>query len=566
MEKLAATGTIPSSKEQSPEVIQLINKGRKHFEKEEWERAAKYYVAAWNLVPEDKNLLTIVSHLLVQLGVREQAIGVLEKALEINGPTQEILGIIGQMALEMRMTDIAEKLFKVHIQLYPSVTYGYNSLANALGGQERYDESIAMLQEILPMFPEDASLWNTLASHVGMRDGLRDSIVFYEEAYRLNPKDYRFSNNLARIYEQLNEFEEAREWGERAAKLKPGDPEPLLGLGTTLLTLGNLKKGWRYYQYRMDKRRKGVVVHYTHKLPAWDGRSLKNKSILVASEQGVGDEILFGLALPKILAEAKKVYIGCDIRLMSVFQRSFPEAEIVGAMGAESHGYHYRGYPELEERLKSGETKIDCATEFGSIPRFNWSKIEDIPQFEDGFLTLDAELVAKWQKRLSALGDKPKIGLAWRSSKMTADRKRIYLNLDDLRPILQTPGVDFINVQYGDCSEDIQRAQEEFGITIHDWDDLDLKDDFEETLAMMKNLDLITGPTSTPAAMGMGVGIPVWWLVRHMPWWNFGTGGTPFHATGSITVAQVETPWLDHTPGVAERLARGVEAGDFTID
>lgn len=566
MEKLAVSGKIAPSDQLSPEVNRLIHKGRKHFEKKEWERAAKYYVAAWNLAPEDKRLLTIVSHLLVQLGVREQAIAVLEKALEVNGPTQEILGIIGQMALEMRMMDIAEKLFDLHVQLFPGVAYGYNSLANALGGQERYDDSIAMLQEILPLFPEDGSLWNTLASHVSMRDGLRDSIVFYQEAYRLSRKDYRVPNNLARVHEQLNEFEEARKWGERSAKLKPGDPEPLLGLGTTYLTLGNLKKGWHYYQYRLDKRRKSMVVHYTHKLPAWDGRSLKNKSILVASEQGVGDEILFGLALPRIMKEAKKVYIGCDSRLISVFQRSFPEAEIVGAMGAESHGYYYRGYPELEERLKSGETKIDCATEFGSIPRFHWTSVEDIPRFEEGFLKTDDARVADWKKRLAALGDKPKVGIAWRSSKMTADRKRIYLTIEDLQPILQTPGVEFVNVQYGDCAEDIGKARDEYGITIHEWDDLDLRDDFEGTLAMMKNLDLIIGPTSTPAIMGMGVGKPVWWLARHTPWWTFGTGTSPFHAKGSVTIAQVETPWLDTTPGVGDRLARAAKAGDFTIE
>jgi hypothetical protein len=251
---------------------------------------------------------------------------------------------------------------------------------------------------------------------------------------------------------------------------------------------------------------------------------------------------------------------------MSVFQRSFPEAKIVGAMGVETHGYHYRGYPELEDQLKSGELKIDCATEFGSIPRFHWSRLEDVPQCAEGFLKPDDKNVAKWQKRLATLGDKPRVGLAWRSSKMTADRKRIYLNIEDLLPVLRTPGVEFVNVQYDDCAEDIAKIRDEYGITIHAWDDLDLKDDFENTLAMMKNLDLIIGPPSTPAIMGMSVGIPVWWLARHTPWWTFGTGAVPFHAQGSVTIGQVETPWLDHTPGVAERLARAVKAGDFTVE
>lgn len=562
-----------SPEKRDAKLAKLTIRGKKYFDRKDWAKAAKYYVAAWDMAPEDKDLLVIVSHLLVQLGVREKAILVLEKALEVNGPTRDVLSIMGEMALTMQMHDIAEKLANIYIEQFPDDPVGYNTLANALGGQEKFDQSIEMMQLMLPIFEDNANLWNTLGSHVSMRDGYAESIVFYEQAAKLAPDDYRIPNNLARTYEYMDNFEAAAIWSERSLELKPGDPEPTLGLGTAQLTLGNLKDGWKYYQARLDPRRTGQVTHYTHKIPDWDGSDLAGKSIFLASEQGLGDEILFGLVIPRVCEEAEKVYIGCDKRLMSVFERSFPDVEVYYASDITQHGYIYRRFPQFEARLKAGEIEVDCSAEYGSIPQFHWKTIEEIPDFPDGLLKLDPELVAKWKARLDELSDRPKIGLAWRSGKMTADRKRAYLAVEDMAPLFKLArteggrdGVDFINLQYGDCSEELALVKEKFGVTVHAWDDLNLKDDFENTLALMKNIDLTIGAGSSPAMMSMAVGIPVWWMVRQRPWWTFGTGAVPFHPKGNITTHPVGTAWAEKTPEVAARLARAIETDDFTTE
>lgn len=554
------------------QIARLTAKGKPHLDRGEWAEAAKYFTKAWDLAPKDKDLLLVISHLMVQLGAREQALAVLEKALEANGPTKPVLSIICRMALDMQMHDIAEKLARISVEQFPDDAAGYNTLANALGGQEKFDESIEMLQQLIPIFESDANLWNTLAAHVSMRDGYAASLVFYEQAVALAPDDYRIPNNLAKAYEHLDNFEEAAIWAQRSLDLKPGDPEPMLGLGTSQLVLGDLEEGWRNYQSRLDPSRAGQVTHYTHKQPAWDGSSLAGKSIFLASEQGIGDEILFGLAIPRVCEEAEKVYIGCDSRLVSVFQRSFPEAEIYHAANATQHGYIYCVYPEFEEKLKTSEIEVDCAAEYGSVPQYHWRTADEIPSFPEGFLKLDPELVAKWKARLGEISDRPKIGLAWRSGKMTADRKRAYLAIEDLEPLFalagkdgENDGVDFINLQYGDCTDELALVKEKFGVTVHDWDDLNLKDDFENTLALMKNVDLTIGAGSSPAMMSMAVGTPVWWLVRQRPWWMFGTDGAPFHPKGSITLHPVGAAWADKTPEVAARLQRAIEAGDFTV-
>lgn len=562
-----APGNKPAAASpQAGRIAQLCQQGVKAMNRGDWAKAAKSYQQAWELEPENKDLLALVASVLVKQGARDKAIAVLEKALEIVGPTKDILKIIGRMALDMSMYDIAEKLFGIYTENFPGEVLGYMSLAKALGGLEEFDRSITLLQEIIPIFPEEANLWNLLATHVSLRDGDRNSLVFYDEAWRLNPRDFSIASNISRIWERLAEIEKSTEWAAKALKLAPGDPEPRFALGVCQLTAGYLQKGWKNYAARHDERRRIPVIRYTHELKPWRGKNADKKSIFVASEQGVGDEMLFGLAIPRLYEQARELHIGCDPRLVSVFERSFPEARVWHHGTVELYGEHYRSYPELERALKSGDVTIDGAIEAGSLAALYWQSLEDMPSFADGYLALDETRVAHWRERLAALSARPKIGIGWKSANMSAARIHGYLPIDDMASIFAVDDVDFINVQYGDCGEEIAHISEKFGVTLQDWNDLDLKNDFEGTLAMMKNLDLIIAPATAPAMMGMAVGTPVWWQERRLPWWNFGSGRVPFFSKGSIMIAGVETPWAEHTPRVAERLTRAISAKDFTTD
>ena len=50
---------------------------------------------------------------------------------------------------------------------------------------------------------------------------------------------------------------------------------------------------------------------------------LKNKKILVWSEQGIGDEIMFANTLPELVENSASVLLECSERLVPIFRRSF---------------------------------------------------------------------------------------------------------------------------------------------------------------------------------------------------------------------------------------------------
>ena len=74
---------------------------------------------------------------------------------------------------------------------------------------------------------------------------------------------------------------------------------------------------------------------------------------------------------------------------------------------------------------------------------------------------------------------------------------------------------------WGDGENEIQEAENKFGIKILRWNDLDLKNDFESVLALMQNLDAVVSVSSTPYAISSFSGIKTFLLTPDL-WQLFG--------------------------------------------
>jgi ADP-heptose:LPS heptosyltransferase len=66
----------------------------------------------------------------------------------------------------------------------------------------------------------------------------------------------------------------------------------------------------------------------------------------------------------------------------------------------------------------------------------------------------------------------------------------------------------FVNLQYGECEEEIQQIERELGIRILRWPALDLMNDFSGVAALIKNLDLVISISSAVVPLAGAVGVP----------------------------------------------------------
>src|SRR5690606_25809452 len=93
---------------------------------------------------------------------------------------------------------------------------------------------------------------------------------------------------------------------------------------------------------------------------------------------------------------------------------------------------------------------------------------------------------------------------------------------------------DWVSLQYKDT--EVKEAEEKFGIKIHDWDWGTRVYDYDQTVALISQLDLvITVCTSVVHAAG-AIGKEAWCLVPQTPMWRYLKDGDSFPWAGSVTL------------------------------
>ena len=237
--------------------------------------------------------------------------------------------------------------------------------------------------------------------------------------------------------------------------------------------------------------------------PMWDGASdLEGKIILVWPEQGPQDVTIWASAIPELATQAERCIVATYPKLVSLFARSFPEVE-VRPDNADSS-------PEPFD--------FDIHLPMGSLFRsLRTAPISTVP----AFLVPDPERVAFWKHRLVDLGPGPYIGISWKSPLITPARSPNYTSINEWAPLFALPA-RFINLQCGEADEDLARAERELGITVHNFDDLDLFDGLDDVAALSAALDLSISVSAAPSAITAGVGTPTWVIAwQQSPWNNF---------------------------------------------
>jgi hypothetical protein len=327
-----------------------------------------------------------------------------------------------------------------------------------------------------------------------------------------------------------------------------------------LIGMGRLEEGFREYEIRNDVRFRDYVRHMTN-APLWRGESLDGKRILLVSEQGLGDELMFANILPDLseaIGPKGKLEIAVDPRLVTLFQRSFPQAEVGPyedrTLLDKDGNKALRFMPFAVDK---GEP--DFYAPMGSVLPFLRPRLEDFPH--TAFLRPDPVRLDKFRAALAADGTGPVVGICWRS--MMRDRKRVkyFSTLDRWGPILKTPGVRFVNLQYGDCAEELAQARETFGVDIKVVDGLDLTNDIDGVAALCAALDLtISAPTAVAAIAG-SVGANVWFLAAGRTWPQLGTDEYPWYRKSRVLSPEKFADWSELIPRVGAELAAFTAAG-----
>ena len=484
-----------------------------------------------------------------------------EAALQLLPDEDEIANDLGRLAYRLGMKPVAEQLFSRYLASHPGSVDGANNLACAVRDQGRYGEAIDILRSVITANPKNGLLWNSLGTVLSEQGDYANAITFYEEALSCDQSLYRARYNRGNAKVPLGDIDGAIEDCEAALEeAKAADEAAMMRLArsTMLLNLGQIGEGWDAYEARLEPQF-ADVTHFMIDRPRWTPETpLEGASLLVMGEQGLGDEVLFGNLLPDLieaLGPSGKLHLALEPRLVALFKRAFPTA-IIGAHATyKVDGHTVRGAPFVED-----QSTIDLWTPLASLLRRFRRSLQDFPD-RPAFLKPDPKRVRHWKTALAKAGAGPKVGLLWKSLKKDGARLRYYSPFEHWAPVLATAGATFVNVQYGECADEIAEARSRFGVEIWQPPGIDLKNDLDEVAALSAALDLIVGPANATSNIAAACGAPVWLISTPGAWPKLGTSRYPWYPTVRVFDPPGFNQWGLVMDEVARALAKLVAMG-----
>jgi Flp pilus assembly protein TadD len=393
----------------------------------------------------------------------------------------------------------AEMNYREALRLRPNYPEAYINLGNTLQALGRPAEAEASCREALRLRPDIPEAHNSLGCALQALGRAAEAETSYRKAVRLRPNFPEAHNNLGTALNALGRPAEAEANCREALRLRPDDPEAHFTLGHALLLASRFEEGWKEFEWRWQtKQLSGRARNFS--APLWNGEAIGDRVILLHAEQGFGDTLQFCRYVPLIACGAR-IILEVQAPLVRLLSR------LPGIMEIVAHG----------DRLPP----FDLHCPLLSLPRAFGTTLDTIPTASP-YLSADPTLAAHWRERLAGL-DGLRVGLVWagsqrlnRPEEASFDHRRS-IAIDAMAPLSEASGVNFISLQK--YEQTAQATPPPRGMTLHDFT-ADLHD-FEDTAALIVNLDLVISIDTSVAHLAGALGKPVWLLNRFDTCWRW---------------------------------------------
>ena len=459
------------------------------------EEAADSLREALRLRPDWAEIHNDLGQALVELDRLDEAAAHLRDAIRLNPDFAAAHGNLGALLRRQGRGDEALVSCREAVRLAPRLPEMHNGLGLALLDRDQVPEGEAVLREALRLNPSFAAAHNNLGIALWRGGRLEEARASYEEALRLRPDFAEAVNNLGNTLRDLGRLDEAQALFDRAVGLKPDYVDAHWNRSLLWLLRGDFARGWPEYEWRWRLR---TILGRTFPQPRWDGGPLEGKTILLHSEQGLGDALQFVRYAPLVKRRGGTVVLQVHPPLLRL---------LTGAPGIDVL------LPE-----KAPLPPFDVQAPLLSLPLLFGTDLESIPA-DAPYLRADPGLVEHWRGRLA---DRPgfKVGVAWQGSgKNRMDHQRS-IPLACFEALARVEGVRLVSLQKGAGGEQARALAGRFPVA--ELPGLDESNGpFVDTAAVLSCLDLVVCCDTAVGHLAGTLGVPCWLALAAVPDWRW---------------------------------------------
>lgn len=434
-------------------------------------------------------------------GLQLQRSGQLDAAADVfssvlaSDPDQpDALHLLGVIRAQQNHVEESIALITRAVELRPRFSEALFNLGRLHHAQNNYQDAVNAYVRAGRFKRGYSRAWINLGAVYADLEMFDEAVKALETGLKSDPKNTALFDGLCRVYKRQARFEDCVASADRGLKINPESPELWIHRSEACFALGRLAQGWKDYAWRF-RHPDNPNRPRPFPLPHWQGEDLSGKSILVQTEQGPGETFLFSSMLTDVIAQAQRCTIVTPDRLRPVLARSFPEADVL---------------PEETTVEPPEHAEIQCSiADLGQWLRPTMESFPDRPEHIKPDPEQTAAFQAKYARKFNGT---LVVGLAWKTTGVAAAPSKSAV-LEAFKPILLTPGVSFVSVQYGDTIEELELIKRSTGVEIYTEQDLDPVADLDKHVAQIAALDLVVSTSNTAAHIAGALGVPVWCLL-----------------------------------------------------
>lgn len=427
----------------------------------------------------------------------ERSINVLKQALQFTPKSTEVYSLLSQAYLENNNLDNAIIAGKTALEINRDFTPAMINLGNAFRNQGKPQEAINL----------------------------------YQRALNKEPQNLGVLTNLGNAHFSLGDMLASKDYYQRALALDPNHVQAKWQLGLLLLLQGEFNDGWRLYEERQHLPEFESLRH-DQLAPAWQGHDLQNGTLLLWTEQGLGDSIQFVRLAKQARKLCGKIILQCQPSLKWLFQTA----------------------PGIDEVISTDDLRpaCDAQTSLMSLPALLTINPTTSPQSVP-YLRSNTDRIAYWRQRLEAL-PRPWIGISWQGSLRNRSDSHRSIPLRYFAPLAQTQG-SLISLQQIFGLDQISACG--FADLLVQFAEMDKSDKaFFDTAALMESLDVIVTSDTAIAHLGGALGRPTWVALQSVPdWrWMLDTPTSPWYPTMRLFRQPSPGDWAAVMDSIAQEL------------
>jgi tetratricopeptide (TPR) repeat protein len=473
----------------------------------DYEEAEKAFLKCLDIEPKNHLTLHLYSGLLIALERFNEAAAASDQSIRLLLSDPNQLVRLGFALWKLGDLEGAKLATASSVSMDLKCQGGWLNLAGILCDEGRVDEAIQVLSNGIKHNPSDIALLQLLGNLCKQQGDVTTAEKVFLKVIVLAPESIQTRESLADIYTDKAMFSEALIHLESICQLVPDYNYGRFLLALMKLRFKRFREGWNMYESRFtgDWQSNGLVDRsdlYERK-PRLS--NCKSGRVLILSEQGIGDQIMFLSIVPELLKGSNDISIQCDSRLHSILRRSMQDKVKLFS---------------LEDT--PCDTQYEYEVPMGSLAMLYRKTIDSYKQSSAGYLLCDPHRYQAFRDRLSANVSKLKVGVSWRSSLDRAANRAKSLRLQKLLNSIALPGMLFVNLQYGDTEVEWSSASIPGTCSKIALPDLDKREDIDGLAALIKACDIVVTIDNATAHLSGALGSPTLLLLPFCCDWRWG--------------------------------------------